>query len=74
MVIVMEFDAGSVRTVATPITRIIHEETGQMVQLRGTVSLEGLTCQGRCARNCPRANPLYWREDWLERVEDGAAR
>ena len=61
--------AGRVYTVAGPIERMIHEETGRMVRLQSTVTLEGVDCQGRCTRNCPRANPLFWREAWLERVE-----
>jgi hypothetical protein len=51
------------------VRKIIHEETGRMVELKGTVALKGLTCQGSCVRNCPRANTLYWREAWLERAD-----
>jgi hypothetical protein len=54
--------------VATPIRKIIVEETGKMVQLNNTVILEGLVCQGICVKNCPRANYFYWREIWLKRV------
>jgi hypothetical protein len=51
------------------VERIILEETGRMAMLTNTVALKGLTCQGLCAKNCPRSNPLYWREIWLQRVE-----
>lgn len=54
--------------VATPVRKIIAEETGKMVQLTNTVILDGLVCQGICAKNCPRANFFYWREVWLKRV------
>jgi hypothetical protein len=54
--------------VAAPLRNIIAEETGKMIQLSNTVLLEGLTCQGICALNCPRANYFYWREIWLKRV------
>jgi hypothetical protein len=54
--------------VAASLRNIIVEETGKMAQLSNTVLLEGLTCQGVCARNCPRANYFYWREIWLKRV------
>lgn len=64
--------ARRVYTVAGPVERMIHEETGRMVQLTATVTLQGVVCQGRCTRNCPRANPLFWREAWLERVGDAA--
>ena len=56
-----------------PVEKIIHEETGKMIQLSSTVALKDLYCSGACVKNCPRANPLYWREAWLERVEPAAA-
>jgi 2-polyprenyl-6-methoxyphenol hydroxylase-like FAD-dependent oxidoreductase len=56
-----------VYTVAAPVKKIIIETSGRMAHLKSTVSLKGVDCAGRCARNCPRANPLYWREAWLER-------
>ena len=54
--------------VATPVRAIIAEQTGKMVKLTNTVILEGLICQGICAKNCPRANFFYWRDIWLKRV------
>jgi hypothetical protein len=60
---------GGVYQVDTPLRRIILEETGMMTKLGRTVTLKGLNCAGVCAKNCPRANTLYWREAWLERVE-----
>ena len=54
--------------VAAPLRKIIFEETGKMIELRDTVLLEGMVCQGYCALNCPRANYFYWREIWLKRV------
>jgi 2-polyprenyl-6-methoxyphenol hydroxylase-like FAD-dependent oxidoreductase len=60
--------AGQLREVDRRVERIISEATGRMVTLKRTVTLKGLTCQGLCTRNCPRANPLFWRESWLERV------
>jgi len=50
--------------VAGQLKKIILEETGQMISLKNTVILEGVTCQ----TTCPRANLLYWREIWLKRV------
>jgi hypothetical protein len=64
----MALHCGRRYRVASPLRKIIAEETGKMVQLGNTVLLEGITCQGICARNCPRANYLYWREIWLKRV------
>jgi len=48
--------------------RIILESTGEMRDLKDTVVLETVVCDGVCARGCPRANVLYWREIWLRRV------
>ena len=59
---------GRVYTVVGPVRRIIAETTGRMVEMKSTVALEGVACQGRCTRNCPRSSPLYWRETWLDRV------
>jgi len=58
---------GKVFEVDMPIRRIIHEETGRMRELTSTVTLKGVTCNGICAKNCPRNNPVYWRESWLDR-------
>ncbi|HVZ29550.1 MAG TPA: FAD-dependent monooxygenase [Asticcacaulis sp.] len=60
---------GQVRQVDTVVERMIHEETGKMVYLERTVTLKDTYCLGVCAKQCPRANPLFWREAWLERVE-----
>lgn len=49
------------------VERIILETTGKMRTLTKTVTLQGVACQGLCAKNCPRANPIYWREIWLEK-------
>jgi len=50
------------------IRKMIHEETGEMLHLSNTVVLKGLTCQGLCAKSCPRSNYWFWREDWLDRA------
>jgi hypothetical protein len=55
--------------VAFPIRKIITEKTGKMVDLKNTVVLKGITCQGLCAANCPRSEYLYWRESWLDRTD-----
>lgn len=47
------------------VDRIIIETTGEMRPIRDTVVLEGVNCP-----LCPRANPFYWREIWLERVKE----
>lgn len=64
----MERLIGQVRQVDRVVERMVHEETGEMVRLERTVSLKDTYCRGSCAKSCPRANPLFWREIWLERV------
>jgi hypothetical protein len=64
----MERLIGQVRQVDRVVERMVHEETGEMVRLERTVSLKDTYCRGSCAKSCPRANPLFWREAWLERV------
>jgi hypothetical protein len=57
--------------------RIIEERTGKMLELRNTVLLynvrgnptlcEECLCADKMG-DCPRGEPMYWREIWLERV------
>jgi len=54
--------------VAHRVERLIVEWTGQMRQVSNTVALEGVTCQGRAMRGCPRDCYHLWREIWLRRV------
>ncbi len=60
---------GQVRQVERVVERMIHEENGRMITLQRTVQLKDTYCRGLCAKLCPRANPLFWREIWLERVD-----
>lgn len=66
----MGLHCGKRYRVLEPIRKMISEETGKMVALRNTVLLDGMTCEGICVLNCPRANYFFWRECWLERVEE----
>lgn len=59
--------------VAFVVDRLIDEGSGKMVHLKNTVALQGVTCRGPCAANCPRDEFLYWRESWLERVPAASA-
>lgn len=71
----LEFSPGMSRycgrrfRVSKRVERVVLETSGDLRELARTVLLEGLHCDGACARGCPRANPLYWREIWLRRVE-----
>jgi hypothetical protein len=64
----MAMHCGKRYRVLAPIRKMISEESGKMLALRNTVLLEGLTCDGICAWNCPRANYFFWRECWLKRA------
>jgi hypothetical protein len=55
--------------VSQVVERIIDEQKGKMVRLDRTVVLDQVFCGGLCNKACPRKNPLFWRESWLERVE-----
>ena len=67
---------GRVFKVRCSVTKIIDEATGKMRHMKQPcIMLEGVVCQGEyagCRLNCPRAIPSYWREIWLERVNDHA--
>ena len=56
------------------VDRIIDEKTGRMLHFKGpSVILEGAWCKsGYSDRRlfCPRSIFPYWRELWLERIED----
>lgn len=75
----MRFDAemvpycGNTYTVQQRVDRIIHETTGEMIQIKSpSVILDGVVCRSEmspCRLFCPRAIPSYWREIWLERLD-----
>ena len=74
----MSFDAemvpfcGRTYRVHKPVTKIINEKTGKMMEMKNPcIILEGVVCEARyseCRMFCPRAIYPYWREIWLERV------
>ena len=54
------------------VTRIIHEKTGKMLEMKTpSLILDSVICESRyseCRLFCPRSIYSYWREIWLERV------
>lgn len=63
---------GKVFRVQHRLKRIMNERTGKMMELKNPcLVLEGADCIGRYTKplNCPRASNPYWREIWLERVD-----
>ena len=77
----MGFDAemgrfcGHVGRVERRVDRIIDERTGRMLQMRNPcIVLENVVCEGAYNVSCPRAITPYWREIWLEKIDDGRPR
>ena len=73
----MSFDGEMVRycsreaRVLRRVEQIIDEKSGRMLHLKTPcVVLESVTCTGPYHRQCPRAIYPYWREIWLERVDE----
>jgi hypothetical protein len=65
---------GGTFRVLTRVKRIIDEKTGRMLDFKNpALILDGVVCQARyakCRKLCPRAYYLYWREIWVNRVND----
>jgi len=69
---------GGTFTVQDRVERFIDDGTGEMIELSSDcLILEGVACSGErsvARRFCPRAIYPFWREDWLERVDDAPHR
>jgi hypothetical protein len=69
---------GSERTVRSRVEQIVDEKTGRMIRLPNpAIILDEVVCSGNlsmCRMFCPRAVYPYWREIWLQRVEEPTAR
>ena len=69
---------GKTYRVKTRINAFVDEKTGRPKSLKTpAVILEGVWCRGCFSPDrmgCPRSIYSWWREAWLERVDDGAAR
>jgi hypothetical protein len=65
---------GKTFRVRSVVSRIVDERTGKMRSFRSqNVILEGVWCQAHYSYRrmfCPRAIYSFWREAWLERVEE----
>lgn len=60
------------QTVLKSVERFVDERDLKVRRTRGIVLLENVICQGlasfgRCDRNCY----FFWREEWLEKVDEG---
>jgi hypothetical protein len=65
---------GGTYRVAKRVTRLIDEKTGKMMEMKNPcIILDSVVCQARyspCRMLCPKSMYPYWREIWLERVEE----
>jgi hypothetical protein len=56
------------------VSKIINEKTGKMQEMKTPcIVLDSVVCQARysnCRLFCPRSIYAYWREIWLERVQN----
>ena len=56
------------------VTRLIDEKTAKMLEMKNPcLVLDTVVCQARyspCRMLCPKSMYPYWREIWLERVEE----
>ena len=59
------------------VQQIIDERTGTLLRLKtDAIILESVTCQARyshCRTFCPRSIFPYWREIWLERLNENGS-
>ncbi len=53
--------------------RMLLESNGQYRQIKNTVLLENVTCDGEEWHGCDRSCYHFWREVWLKRVESPRA-
>lgn len=65
----MEDFCGRRMRVRSRLNRLYLEESRRMRRLRGTVLLEEAYCDG-AGLGCERSCFLFWREEWLRRVDD----
>ncbi|WP_326819519.1 hypothetical protein [Streptosporangium sp. NBC_01756] len=64
---------GQTARVLSRVDRCIDEKTGRMLQMKSPcIVLEGVVCAGAYTVSCPREFIPFWREIWLERIEEPA--
>ena len=64
---------GRTARVRARVNRIVDEHTGRIIEIKSDcIMLEGIVCSADYHRFCPRGIYSYWREIWLERVEESA--
>jgi hypothetical protein len=62
---------GRVARVRSRVNRLVEEHTGEMIEIGSDcIILEGVICAGDYFRFCTRSIYPYWREIWLEKVDE----
>jgi len=62
---------GRTARVQRRVDRVIDEKTGRMLTMKyPCIVLDGVVCEGVFSGSCPRAFVSFWREIWLERIEE----
>jgi hypothetical protein len=62
---------GRVARVQGRVTKLIEESNGEMIEIKSDcILLEGVFCTADYHLFCTRAIHSYWRELWLEKIED----
>jgi hypothetical protein len=65
---------GTTQQVLKPLQRFLDERDYKVKKARGVVLLEGVICQGTPVFGpCDRSCFLFWREEWLEKIDDPTA-
>lgn len=67
----MARSCGRTARVRARVERCIDEKTGRMLQMKNPcIALDDVICDGVYKSNCPREFIPFWREIWLERIEE----
>jgi hypothetical protein len=65
---------GTEARVIRRVDRCIEEPTGRLLQMKNPcIVLDDVVCTGAYKQNCPRSILAFWREIWLERVDEPAS-
>ena len=65
---------GQLARVKSRVERVIDEKTGRMLTMKTPcVILENVVCAGIYKLNCPREFVPFWREIWLERIDEASS-
>lgn len=67
---IMTSYCGTVQCVLKPMERFVDERDLRVKKCKGLILLDGVMCEGTTAfGRCDRSCFLFWREEWLEKIE-----